>query len=108
MKILKLPVYSYPERAASGYLGQNLNDAFVEEGWTVVSYVPTPSRGVSKEVREEYKKKEHRREVSCDGKKIVRRFSLFSDSPPRRRNRDRRTGRINLSRARSDRLLFRA
>ena len=79
MKILKLPVYSYPERAASGYLGQNLNDAFVEEGWTVVSYVPTPSRGVSKEVREEYKKKEHRREVSCDGKKIVRRFSLFSE-----------------------------
>lgn len=79
MKILKLPIYCFPERVASGYLGQNLNEAFVEAGWDVVSYVPTPSRGVTKEVREEYKKKKYRREVSSNGKIITRRFSLMSE-----------------------------
>lgn len=54
MKILFLPVYHYPEKAASLYLGENAREAYAREGWEMKMYCPIPSRGVSREVREEY------------------------------------------------------
>ena len=79
MKILILTPYCFPEHAASSYLGQNRNEALVKSGFELVTYAPTPSRGISEEVRSEYLKKEHRREYYMDGHRVVHRFSMFKE-----------------------------
>ena len=56
MRILLLPAYFYPEQAASSYLGDNIRQSMCEAGCELVLYTPMPTRGVSKEIREEYKK----------------------------------------------------
>ena len=77
MKILYLTAYSYPEQAASGYLGVNRNQAFVEQGWDMVTYTPTPCRGIDAETRKKYKK--IKREERFDGHLVVHRFSMFAE-----------------------------
>lgn len=77
MKLLYLPAYSFPEKAASGYLGSNMNEAFVNNGFIIESYTPTPTRGVSKEIREQYKNVKE--EKFYDGKMIVHRFSMIQE-----------------------------
>ena len=79
MKILKLTAYGYPEKTAGGYLGGNLNQAFIRQGWDIVTYMPTPSRGVSEEVRKLYKTKKYRHEITDDGHLIIHRFSMFPE-----------------------------
>lgn len=56
MKILDLSSYYYPEQMASSHLKNDLEEAFKEAGYEVILYVPTPTRGVSKELRNKYKK----------------------------------------------------
>ena len=77
MKILLLPAYFYPEQAASSYLGDNIRQALCEAGCDVVLYAPIPSRGISKEVREEYKKRKV--EYWHDGKLEIHRFSMYGE-----------------------------
>ena len=77
MRLLLLPAYSYPEHAASDHLAKNRNQAFAEAGFYSVSYTPTPTRGVSAEIRKEYKKK--RLEYLFDGHLKVHRFHMFSE-----------------------------
>lgn len=77
MKILYLTAYSFPEQAASGYLGVNRNQAFVEQGWNMVAYTPTPCRGIDAEMRKKYKK--IKREERFDGHLVVHRFSMFAE-----------------------------
>lgn len=77
LKILYLPAYFYPEKAASGYLSENRNQAFTEAGYEIEAYVPMPCRGISKEVREEYKGK--RLEKLYDDKMTVHRFPMYSE-----------------------------
>ena len=77
MKILYLSAYSYPEQAASPYLGQNRNEAFSKMGWNMVSYTPTPCRGIDTATRKKYKK--IRREERFDGHMVVHRFSMFPE-----------------------------
>ena len=79
MKILKLTAYGYPEKTAGGYLGGNLNQAFLREGWDIVTYMPTPSRGVSDEVRKQYKTKKYRNEITDDGHHVIHRFSMYKE-----------------------------
>ena len=79
MRILKLLAYSYPEKTAGGYIGGNLNDALIRQGYDIVSYVPTPSRGVSAEVRRMYRREKYRNEVSNDGHQITHRFSMYKE-----------------------------
>ena len=79
MKLLLLPAYFFPETAASGYLSENRNQAFVEAGFDVELYVPAPCRGISPDVRAEYCKKEHRCEKMYDGRIVVHRFSMYSE-----------------------------
>lgn len=79
MNILILPIYAYPEQAASGYLGRNLNEAFVANGWNISMFVPTPTRGVTPEVRKQYQQKKYRKEVLFEGGMTLRRFSLFKE-----------------------------
>lgn len=77
MRILYLPAYFYPEKAASSYLGENRNQAFADAGFEIDAYAPMPCRGISKEVREEYKKK--RVEKLYDGKMTLHRFSMYAE-----------------------------
>ena len=77
VKILYLPAYFYPETAASSYLGENRNQAFADAGFEIDAYAPMPCRGISKEVRKEYKKR--RIEKLYDGKMTLHRFSMYAE-----------------------------
>lgn len=77
MKILLLPSYFLPEGVASPYISWNRNQAFIDAGWSIVVFTPLPSRGITSEVRNEYKKK--RMEAMFDGKMVVHRFSLMPE-----------------------------
>lgn len=79
MKILYLPVYFDPEKAASSYLGDNRNQAFADAGFEMEVHVPTPCRGISVEERQEYCKKEHSHETLYDGHMHLHRFSLYAE-----------------------------
>lgn len=79
MRILYLPAYFTPETAASGYLGDNRNQAFADAGFVTITYAPTPCRGISKEVRKRYRSKQYRTERLYDGKMTVHRFPLFPE-----------------------------
>ena len=79
MKILFLPAYCVPEQAASGYLGLNRNEAYANLCWDMVVYAPTPCRGISKELRKEYCRKEHRLDYDFDGHRAIHRFSMYAE-----------------------------
>ena len=55
MKVLSFNAYYTPEFAASLFLEEDIAEGFAKAGLENEMYVPTPSRGVSDEVREEYK-----------------------------------------------------
>ena len=78
MKILELAAYFFPEQYASSYLWENLSDAYASENIERVVCCPTPCRGVSEEVRKEYKKR--RNETLYEGKLRIVRFSLFKEN----------------------------
>ena len=77
MKILAPYGYFAPEHAASSYLWQNLHEDIAKEGIDCLVSVPLPTRGVSKEVRKEYKKR--KRETMYDGKLTINRFWLWNE-----------------------------
>lgn len=79
MKLLYLMSYAAPEKAASNYLGQNRNEAFVEQGWKILLYVPTPCRGLSKEERKKYCARQYRKEEKLNGGLVIHRFSMYSE-----------------------------
>ena len=79
MRVLKLTAYGFPEQTAGGHIGGNLNDMLIQQGVDVVTYVPTPSRGISKEVRKQYRKKVHRNEVLSGGHQVIHRFLMFKE-----------------------------
>lgn len=77
MKILSLPAYFPPESVAGSHLGADLNRAFIKEGFEIILYVPSPSRGITREQRKLYRKK--RREKLYDGHMTVNRFPMFPE-----------------------------
>lgn len=77
MKILEIPAYFYPEEVASSYLWDNLSEEYAKANIERIAFCPTPTRGVSVEVREKYKKKKY--EFLYDGKLQIIRFPLFSE-----------------------------
>ena len=77
MKILKLPPYYFPEQVSSTHLSADLTEGFVSKGWLVENIVPMPCRGISDELRNEYKHKRH--EILYDGKVTVKRFPMFKE-----------------------------
>ena len=79
MRLLFLPTYCKPEKAASGYLGQNRNQAYSELGWDMVVFAPTPCRGITKEEREKYKGKDYRMETDFDGHRTIYRFPMYAE-----------------------------
>ncbi len=74
MKILKLPPYYRPERISSSHLTDDLEEAYVNAGFELCVYAPTPTRGVSQEVYNEYKNREY--EELRGGKIKVHRFKM--------------------------------
>lgn len=79
MKILYLPAYFFPEKAASSYLGENRNKAFTDAGFEIELFTPVPCRGITNDVRKEFCRKEHRNEKLYNGKMVVHRFSLYAE-----------------------------
>lgn len=78
MKILFLPAYFTPESlAGSYYLFENIYEAFTEADIRMEVYTPSPTRGISDEIRKRYKK--IRKEEFYNGKIIVHRFSMFRE-----------------------------
>lgn len=76
MKILSLSPY-FGSRVASSYLGQNRNQRFMEEGFEMYSYAPTPSRGLTKEEIQYYRK--NRTIIRFNGHQTVHLFSMFNE-----------------------------
>lgn len=74
MKILRLPTYYFPESLAASHLIYDLEDSYVNAGFEIELYTPTPTRGVTDEVREEYKKIPY--EEKYDGKIKIHRFPM--------------------------------
>ncbi|MCR5151396.1 MAG: glycosyltransferase family 4 protein [Clostridiales bacterium] len=77
MRILTFSAYFTPEIAASMYLSEDIFEAMAKEGHFVDLYVPTPCRGISNEVRKQYKRK--KTEVKYDGHLIIHRFRLYKE-----------------------------
>lgn len=78
MKVLNLNAYYRPEQTSGSRLGKDLSEALTKKGHTIELYTPTPTRGVSDEVRAEYKKaKKH--ETELDGALQIHRFSLYRE-----------------------------
>ena len=76
--ILAPYAYFAPEQAASSYLWQNLHEDFAKADMDCVVYVPTPTRGISLDVRKEYKQKYAIEQKYNDRLTIVR-FSLYGE-----------------------------
>ena len=72
MNLLFLDSYFEPETIAYTHLEKNLLEGLVKEGSKVQVICPTPTRGVSAQVREEYKGRKS--EKLHSGKVRVRRF----------------------------------
>lgn len=77
MKILELPAYFYPESMSSSHLDDNLREAIAQAGIDMAIYCPTPTRGITAEIRKEYKKK--KTEKMYDGHATVHRFNLYGE-----------------------------
>ncbi len=79
MKILLLPSYFEPEQFASLHLGNHRCQAFVESGFEVLVYTPMPTRGVTDDIRESYKKQK-KTEKLYDGRMTIHRFDLIREN----------------------------
>lgn len=77
MKIIRLSPYYAPERISSSHLTQDLEEAYAAKGFTTELFVPTPTRGITAQEREQYKKIKY--EEKYGGKLIVHRFSMFRE-----------------------------
>lgn len=72
MRYLFLNAYFFPELTADTHLEQDLLEALVEDNNEIVIITPSPTRGVSLELKKKYKYK--KKEKLFDGKVIVKRF----------------------------------
>lgn len=79
MKLIYFVQYYKPEKASGGVLVEDLLEGFAKHGWKVDVYTPTPTRGVSKEVRKEYSKFQKKKEVMFDGNLTIHRMSLYNE-----------------------------
>ena len=77
MKVLAYSCYYTPEIAASMYLTEDIYKGIVDAGHTLEVYVPMPTRGISEEVRKEYKGKKY--EKKYDGKLTIHRIAMYRE-----------------------------
>lgn len=79
MRMLYFVQYFKPEKASGGVLVEDLLEGFAKHGWKVDVYTPTPTRGVTKEVRREYSKRGKRKEILYDGNLTIHRMPLYNE-----------------------------
>lgn len=77
MRILQLPGYFFPEKAASIYLEDNRQDAFSKESFYTIVYAPRPQRGLSDEEYSEFKNKKV--EMMYSNNVEVHRFAMYRE-----------------------------
>lgn len=77
MRILRLRAYYDPEVTAGIHLDHDLSEGFSDSGIYYVSYTPVPTRGVTKETRDKYKKQ--KTETLYNGYVIINRFPMFRE-----------------------------
>lgn len=77
MKLIYFVQYFPPEKASGLPLVMDLLEGFALRGWDVDVYTPTPTRGVTKDQRKEYKHR--RKEVLFDGRVTVHRMPLYRE-----------------------------
>lgn len=77
MKVLFLPAYFHPEQDASSHLSSDREQALISNGYDIVAYCATPTRGISPTVRAEYKNR--KKDLLYDGHLIIYRFGLFQE-----------------------------
>lgn len=77
MRILRLRAYYTPELTASNHMSDDMDEAYIKNGIVNVNYTPMPTRGVSDDVRKEYKKRKC--EETNDGYVVVHRFPMFRE-----------------------------
>ena len=73
MKLLLFSAYYEPEVAASLYLSTNLYEDFASSGMSVKLFVPLPTRGVTDQVRNQYRKIN---ESKINGNLIIKRVNI--------------------------------
>lgn len=78
MKILLLPSYFFPEKAASSYITENRCSAFAEAGFDMIVFTPCPTRGINDCDRELYKR-QLKHETAFQGHMEINRFPLFKE-----------------------------
>lgn len=79
MRLIYFVQYFKPEKASGGVLVEDLLEGFAKHGWNVHTYTPTPTRGITKDIRKKYCKKEKRKEVLFDGNLTIHRMSLYRE-----------------------------
>ena len=77
MKVLELSAYFSPEQYASSYLWNHMSEAYAKAGVDRVVLCPIPCRGVSEDIRSEYKKKKD--EYRFNGRLHIVRFPLYKE-----------------------------
>lgn len=74
MKILLLPAYFSPEEVSGSHLSKARNEAFINAGFDLDIYTPMPTRGISNEIRKEFKAK--RIEYAYGGHMRIYRYAM--------------------------------
>lgn len=77
MKVLFLPAYFHPEQDASSHLSSDREQALISNGYDIVAYCATPTRGITPSVRAEYKNR--KKDLMYDGHLVIYRFGLFQE-----------------------------
>ena len=74
---MHLPAYFQPEQAASSYLMDGMYKAFTRNNMGMLVYTPVPTRGITNEVKKDYRNRLH--ETLYDGKMEVYRIRLMDE-----------------------------
>lgn len=77
MRVQYFVQYFKPEKSSGGYLVTDLLEGFVQAGWEVDVYTPTPTRGVTEKTRKEYCKMPL--EILENGKLRIHRMPLYRE-----------------------------
>lgn len=77
MHLLYFVQYFPPEKASGLPIVMDMIEGFAKHGWDIDVFVPTPTRGVTKETRKEYASR--RKEVLCNGKLTIHRMPLYRE-----------------------------
>ena len=77
MRVLFLEAYFKPEKTSGAHIAEDVRVGLANKGHTMKIYAPVPTRGVSDEVRREYKKR--KRETDYEGKADIKRYAMFGE-----------------------------